>query len=157
MAMILQCVGSDGRPLPYFFRGPPGKLNTSACLTLDYSYPCSYHCIGLCMPWKAGHATAVAPMILVDKARLLAEDQAEFGVQPYADLKPDERAQWWRYYARLAAVGMDHDPDDPQNGKTRAKLRKLRGLAIGRHDWWASKRPLAPAPPPPPNAGMPSA
>lgn len=26
------------------------------------------------MPWKAGHATAVAPMILVDKARLLAED-----------------------------------------------------------------------------------
>ncbi|KAF6222166.1 hypothetical protein HO133_001252 [Letharia lupina] len=153
MAMILQCVRSDGRPSPYFFRGPPGKLNTSACLTLDYNYPCSYHCIGLCMPWKAGHATAVAPMILVDKARLLAEDKP----RAYFDDGCQFPELILALIPGLAAVGMDHDPDDPQNGETRVKLRKLRGLAIGRHDWWASKRPLAPAPPPPPNAGMPSA
>lgn len=78
MAMILQCVGSDGRILPYFIIGPDPKeepvLNTSACLTSDYHYPCSYHCIGLSMPWKGGLATAVAPMILLDTVRLLEED-----------------------------------------------------------------------------------
>ena len=78
MAMILQCIGSDDRILPYFIIGPHPQvdsvLRTSACLTSDYHYPCSYHCIGLSMPWNGGTATAVAPMILLDTVRLLAED-----------------------------------------------------------------------------------
>lgn len=103
MAMILQCVGSNGRPLPYFIIGPHPRVahvpHTSVSLMSDYHYPCSNHCFGLSMPWpghamqsvpviqgghvvqvvqavpwQRGHATAVAPMIPLDLPGQLVQD-----------------------------------------------------------------------------------
>lgn len=163
VAMILQCFASDGRPLPYFhrgdpgvpgFAGPPGQPGvpgipprTSACLTLGSVYPCSLNCIGWYTPWMG--ATAVAPMILVDWTTQLAQDRAEFAAEPHAQLYPHERAQWMRLYHDL----MTYNPDDPRNFAPRSALRKLHETAIYRHNhlasYWASLRPLAPAPPRP--------
>ena len=103
MAMILQCLGSNGRPLPYFIIGPHPQVahvpHTSACLMADYHYPCSNHCLGLSVPWPGhvmqfgqavqggyvvpvaqlvprqnGYAPAVAPMIALDIPGQLAQD-----------------------------------------------------------------------------------
>ncbi len=103
MAMILQCVGSNGRPLPYFIIGPDPRVvpvaHTSVSLMSDYHYPHSNHCSGLSIPWpgyamqlvpaiqggqvvyvaqavprQSGHATAVAPMIPLDLPGQLVQD-----------------------------------------------------------------------------------
>ncbi|KAL9072141.1 MAG: hypothetical protein Q9161_003762 [Pseudevernia consocians] len=100
-------------------------------------------------------------MILLDTVRLLAEDQAEFSAQPHPTLRPHERVEWNRDYARLMSPGgRNANPDDPENRGPRAALRALRQKAVSRHNSLLLPK-LAPAPPRPhpgpPNPGMPPA